>query len=127
MQNHSCQLKNKNWACIHELKCLLAYKDIETNDSQDKKTLLKKWVNALAEDKSFADIGYDEESRQYSITQKIYNINSLPNKPIEEIGIQEHASETTEEIFDKYEKENWSTKDLVQIIEELENEIKQNP
>ena len=41
LQNYNCQKKNENWACIHELKCLLAYKDIETNDSQDKKTLLK--------------------------------------------------------------------------------------
>ena len=122
LQNQNCQKKNKNWACIHELKCLLVYKEI--HDGADENTLCKE----LAEDEIFAGIGKEtqsgniEKSREFSIRQKIYNINSLSKKQIKGLRVQENASKTTIEIFEICK--NWSKEKLEQEIKKLENEIK---
>ena len=121
LQNQNCQNKNKNWSCIHELKCLLIYKEI--NGGGDENTLCKE----LAKDKVFTDIGKEtqngnvEKSRESSIKQKIYNIHSLSRIKIKGLRVRENASDTTKEIF-KICKD-WTREELEQEIKKLKNRI----
>ena len=114
LQKRNCQNRNKNWACIHELKCLLIYKEI--NDGGDENTLCKE----LAKDEVFTDIGKEtqnrniEKSREFSIKQKIYNIHSLSEKKIKGLRIQINASDTTREIFRICK--DWTRKKMEQEI-----------
>ena len=104
LEDQNCQKRNRKWACVHELKCLHVFKQIETNDS-DKKGLFEKLVEKLAQDNVFSGIGKGSEgSCEYSIKQKIRNINSLSGKKIEEIENQSNASETTRKIFEKVQE-----------------------
>ncbi|MCZ0931840.1 MAG: hypothetical protein OXJ52_01635 [Oligoflexia bacterium] len=51
LKEQYCQKKNKNWTCIHELKCLFAFKQIETGK------ILNSICKVLTKDKSFSVIG----------------------------------------------------------------------
>ena len=87
LEKQSCKEKNKNWACIHELKCLYVFKQIEKNEF-DKNGLFEKLVKELAQDNIFTDIGKEaktissKNSRISSIKQKIYNIHFFSGKEI---------------------------------------------
>ena len=124
LEKQNCQSKNKNWACIHELKCLYVFKQIEKNDF-DKNSLFEE----LAQNNIFTDIGKKTEKRSIknsrisSIKQKIYNINFLSRKKIQNLGSRSNKSTTTEKIFEKYK--NWDTEKLREKIKILEKNIDQ--
>ena len=119
LQNQNCQNKNKNWTCIHELKCFLAFKRIKESD-EDKNEFFRKLVKELSKDRIFTGIGRKtekisiEQSRISSIKQKIYNINYLSGREIRELGSRSNKSKTTEKIFNKYK--NWTKEQLEQKI-----------
>ena len=120
LENQNCQKnKNKNWTCIHELKCLYVFKQIEKNGFN--KNRFENLVEELVQDNIFSNIGKEkspEGSCEYSIKQKIGNINSLSQKKIKEIRIQEKASKTTREIFERCK--NWNIEELGKEIKNLE-------
>ena len=120
LEDQNCQTKNKNWTCIHELKCLLIYKKIEDSE------VLNYLCEKLAEDKDFSGIGNTKkvvikESCISSIKQKIYNIHSLLGETIEGLGSRSNNSETTEKIVN--ECKDWTIEKLEQEITKIENEI----
>ena len=124
LEDRNCQKRNDNWTCIHELKCLHIFKQIEKNDF-DKNDLFEKLVKELAQDNVFSNIGKEKSSEgscEYSIEQKIRNINSLSDKKIQKIKIQSRASKTTKKIFERCK--GWSVKQLEQKIIKLERRMK---
>ena len=83
LYNQNCQNKNKNWACIHALKCLLVFKKIIDGGHENN------FCEELVKDEVFTDIGREtqnidiKKSRESSVKQKIYNIHFLSKEKIE--------------------------------------------
>ena len=117
LEDSNCQKKNKNWACIHELKVLLTYKQIQSGKDIDTA------VSELERDKDFYTIGQEtrtgnlETAREHSIKQKLRNINFLSDQKISNLGKQEKYSRTTKTIFCH---RNWTEKELKEEIQKLE-------
>ena len=120
LNDQNCK-RNKKWTCIHELKCLLVFKQFEAGE------LLNPLCEDLAEDKVFSVIGSTKEdikkSRISSIKQKIYNIHFVSGKNIKRLGNRSNNSETTEKIFEICK--DWSIDRLDQKIKKLEGKVAQ--
>ena len=66
--NNYCQDKNKKWACIHELKCLFVFKQIEKNLFYDE-NLVKK----LVKDNDFNHIGNIKKQVLKNLVNLVFN------------------------------------------------------
>ena len=115
--NH-CRKKNRKWACIHELKCLYVFKQIE-----DKTGTIDHLSNELADDTDFSHIGeYEknkEKARISSIEKKVFNINSLSKKKIKGLRVLENSSRATKLMFEKCK--DWDKDTVNKEIRNLEN------
>ena len=129
LKNKHCQKKNRKWTCIHELRCLYIFKQVEENPLNSN-NLFEYLVQNLMRDKNFINyIGTTqstniEKSCKSSIQQKIYNIHHLyclSKNRIENLGKRSNYSEATKKIFEKCQ--DWNIKKLKEEIKNLEDQI----